>query len=47
MPLKVSAVDKLRKNELLKGWNGAGIEAELVLKFAHKVLWQDHISYTE
>lgn len=47
MPFEITAVDQLRKNKLLKGRNGTGIEAELFLKFPYKVLWQDHISHTE
>ena len=47
MPFEITAVDQLRKNKLLKGRNGTGIEAELFLKFTYKVLWQDHISHTE
>ena len=44
---KVSAVNKLCKNKLLKGWHCAWIEAELFIKFAHKAFGQNHISNAE
>ena len=44
MPFKITVIDKLGKNVLHKGGNGAGIKAQLFLIDIYKMPWKHHIS---
>ena len=47
MPLKITAVNELCNNKLLKGGNGAGVKSELFLKCFNELFGKHHIAHTQ
>ena len=45
--LEVAVFQELCDHVLLKGWDGAGVEAEACVEIDDKFFRQDHIAYTQ
>ena len=45
MPLEVARGEQLGKHVLLKGGDGAGVEAQLLFKVGQKLFGKDHVAH--